>query len=61
MSFIYIITLLPLSTAVNKVNEIPITQGFENSLFNLDFISGFLLGMSFIFILIGLSENIDLD
>lgn len=59
MSFIYIINLLPLSTAVNKVNEIPITQGVENSF--LDFISGFLLGMSFIFILIGLSENIDLD
>ena len=59
MSLMYFITLFPLSTAVKTATNIPTSQGFDNSLFNLDFVSGFLLGISFVFILIGLSEKLD--
>lgn len=57
MLLIYFITTSPLSTAANIANDIPITQGLDNIVISRDFISGFLLGAAFVFILIGLFKT----
>ncbi len=57
MLFINFITLFPLSIAANKHIATPVNQGLDVIILNKDFVSGLLLGVGFVFILIGLSKR----
>lgn len=57
MIFIKLINRFSLNIVAIKANDIPISQGFDTIVLSRDFITGLLLGTTFVFILIGLSKK----